>query len=116
MSIETLTVEQIQTIISEAHEAAHEASLKFFVDTLGGVDRGACGFAWVNIYGIKGNTKLGRKLKQAGITQDYTKVFSVWNPANFPCQNVDTLLVGAREFAKILKSNGFDAYAESKLD
>mgnify|MGYP003350468303 CR=1 FL=1 len=73
-------------------------------------------FAWVNIYGIKGNTKLGKMLKQAGIRQDYTRTFQIWNPAKYHCQNVDTLYVGAEAYAKVLQSYGFEAYAGSRLD
>ena len=83
---------------------------------LGGKDRGACGFAWVNVHGVKGNTKLGKMFKEAGITQDYTRSFQVWNPAQFGCQNIDTLEAGARAYAQVLTSHGFTAYAGSRLD
>ncbi len=56
------TQEQINNIVAEAkHEAAH-AARQFFMDKLKGVDQYACGFAWVNIYKVKGNTKLGKML------------------------------------------------------
>ena len=42
---------------------------------------GYCGFAWVNIYGIRGNTKLGRNMKAAGFEKDYTGAYSIWNPS-----------------------------------
>ena len=48
-----MTHEQIPQIIEEARIAAREAAEKFFQEKLGGVDQYACGFAWVNIYGIK---------------------------------------------------------------
>ena len=51
------TQEQVNTIVNEARTAAREASDKFFKERLGGQDQFACGFAWVDIYGIKGNTK-----------------------------------------------------------
>ena len=61
-------------------------------------------------------SKLGNMLKSVGITQDHTRMFKVWNPAKFPCQNVDTLYVGAEAYAKVLQSYGFEAYAGSRLD
>ena len=111
-----MTVEKIQAIMAEAEQAAKEAAKKYFIEVLWGRDQLACGFAWVNIYGIKGNTKLGKMLKQAGIRQDYTRTFQIWNPAKYHCQNVDTLYVGAEAYAKVLQSYGFEAYAGSRLD
>lgn len=110
------TQEQLEDIIAEAKLAARQAADKYFQEKLGGVDRYACGFAWVNIYGIKGNTKLGRMLKKAGVRQDYTKAFSIWNPAEARCQNIDTLEEGARAAAEVLTRYGFRAYAGSRLD
>ena len=117
----THSVEQLQSIIQEAQSAAHAAANTFFQDTMGGEDRGSCGFAWVIIesFGgkvIKGNTKVGRSLKQAGVRQNWQRKFEIWNPACFPCQNVDTLERGASAAAEVFRSYGFDAYACSRLD
>lgn len=111
------TVEQIKDIVAEAQTAAFAAATKFFQDKLGGVDQYACGFAATRIYGIKGNTKLGRTLKAAGINRnDYEKCFEIWNPSKFPCQNVDTLEAGARAAAEVFSRYGFDARYWSRLD
>jgi hypothetical protein len=111
------TQEQINNIVAEAkHEAAH-AARQFFMDKLKGVDQYACGFAWVNIYKVKGNTKLGRMLKAAGVRKnDYDKAFQLWNPAGYPAQNIDTLEHGALAAARVFAKYGFDAYAGSRLD
>ena len=116
-----LTVAQIQAAVREAKEAAYEAADNFFKTKLGGRDQYACGFAWVNIYEhngvkLKGNTKMGRAMKAAGIRQDYTKSFQIWNPSGYGCQNVDTLEAGARAAADVFKKYGFTAYAGSRLD
>ena len=110
------TKEQLVEIVAEAKQAAFVAADKFFKEKLGGRDQMCCGFAWVNIYGVKGNTKLGRALKAAGVRQDYTKAFQIWNPAGYACQNVDTLEEGARAAAAVFKKYGFEAYAGSRLD
>jgi hypothetical protein len=110
------TVEQVKAIVAEATMAARDAAELFFQTKLGGRDQFACGFAWVNIHGIKGNTKLGRVLKEAGIRQDYTKAFQLWNPSGLYVQNVDTLEAGAEACAKVLQKYGFEAYAGSRLD
>ena len=110
------TVQQLKDIVAEAQAEASKAATKFFQDRLGGKDQYACGFAWVNIYGIKGNTKMGRNMKAAGVRQDYTKAFQLWNPSGLFVQNVDTLEAGARAAADVFKKYGFEAYAGSRLD
>ena len=82
------TQDQIDAIVREARDAAYAASDEFFRVKLGGVDQYACGFAWTNIYKVKGNSRLGRMLKAAGIRQDYTRTFQLWNPAGYPVQNI----------------------------
>lgn len=119
--MQELTVAQIQAAVREAKEAAYEAADRFFKEKLGGRDQYACGFAWVNIYEfqgkpIKGNTKVGRAMKAAGIRQDYTKAFQIWNPSGMGVQNVDTLEAGAEAAADVFKKYGFTAYAGSRLD
>ena len=110
------TVEQIRNLVDEAkakaYAAADEHENKYYPD--GGW--GACGFAWVNIWGIKGNTKLGRVMKAAGIEKDYSGAHSIWNPSKYPTQNVSTLEAGAQAAAKVFKDAGFTAYAGSRLD
>jgi len=110
------TQEQVNEIVREAQEAARKAALDFFQTRLGGRDQYACGFAWVNIYRVKGNTKLGKMLKAAGVRQDYTKAFQIWNPSGMPVQNVDTLEAGAEAVANVFQKYGFEAYAGSRLD
>jgi hypothetical protein len=110
------TQEQVNAIVREAKEAAFLAADKFFKERLGGRDQYACGFAWTNIYKVKGNTKIGKMLKAAGVRQDYTKAFQLWNPAGYGCQNVDTLEAGAEAAAKVFQKYGFEAYAGSRLD
>jgi len=107
---------QVERMVAEAKQAAYEASMRFFYDKLGGKDQYACGFAWVNIYKVKGNTKLGKMLKAAGVRQDYTKAFQIWNPSGMAVQNVDTLEAGAEAAADVFRKYGFEAYAGSRLD
>jgi hypothetical protein len=110
------TVDQVRDIIAEAKAEAKKAADEFFQTKLNGQDQYACGFAWVNIYGVKGNTKLGKTLKAAGLRQDYTKAFSIWNPSEHGCQNVDTKEAGALAAQKVFEKYGFRAYAGSRLD
>jgi len=112
----SVTVEQIPGIIAEAQTAAFAAADKFFNETLGGQDAYACGFAWVNIYGVKMNTKIGKAFKAAGLRKDYSGGICMWNPSKYGCQNVDTLEEGARAAADVFRKYGFTAYAGSRLD
>jgi hypothetical protein len=110
------TVEDIKQIVHEARIAAYAAAQTYFNDVMDCVDGGACGFAWINIHGIKGNTRIGRKLKQAGVDRSWDKSYQIWNPSGYPVQNIDTLEAGARAAAEVFKRYGFTAYAGSRLD
>ena len=110
------TQDKINAIVAEAKTAAFQAADKFFKEKLGGRDQYACGFAWTNIYKVKGNTKLGKMLKAAGVRQDYTKAFQLWNPAKLPVQSLSVLEAGAEAAAKVFRKYGFEAYAGSRLD
>jgi hypothetical protein len=55
-------------------------------------------------------------LKAAGVRQDYTKAFQIWNPSGLSVQNVDCKEVGAQAAADVFKKYGFTAYAGSRLD
>ena len=114
----TVTVNgvKVDTIVAEAKSAAREAAERFFQEKLNGRDQFACGFAWVDIFGIKGNTKLGKAFKEAGVQKSHTGAFQIWNPANMYVQNVDTLEAGAQAAADVFKKYGFSAYAGSRLD
>ena len=108
--------EQVQSILVEAKHEAYLAASKFFKEKLGGEDKYSCGFAWVEVYGVKGNTRLGKAFKAAGINKNYTGAYSIWNPAGIGVQNIDTLEAGAEAAAKVFERHGFRAYACSRLD
>ena len=110
------TQTEVENILAEAKAEARQAAEKFFQEKLGGVDRYSCGFAWTDIYGVKGNTRLGKALKAAGIRKSYTGSYQIWNPAGLGVQNIDTLEAGAEAAAKVFERYGFKAYAGSRLD
>jgi hypothetical protein len=117
------TADQIQNIIAEATQAAHAAQNKFlqeWTEKTGGNQYGEpmyCGFAWVDIYGVKGNTKMGKAMKAAGLRKDWTgKAFQIWNPGNHGGQSMDVKEAGAYAAADVFKKYGFTAYAGSRAD
>ena len=112
----TVTENQIPAIIQEAHDAAFQAANAYWNDKLGGQDAYGCGFAWINIYGIKMNTKMGKAFKTAGLDKDYSGSINWWNPSKFNCQNVDVKEAGAIAAADVFQKYGFRAYAGSRLD
>ena len=115
----TATLEQLQQQAKNAASIAQTAFLTKWVEQTGGNEYGEpmyCGFAWVNIYKIKGNTKLGRAMKTAGYTKDYTGAYQIYNPAGYGGQSMDVKEAGARAAAKVFEQYGFTAYPGGRAD
>lgn len=111
------TEQKVKEIIAEARAAAETAATQFFNEKLKGQDQFACGFAYVDIFGIRANSKLGKILSESGFRKDpYLKSFRMSNPSGLNVQNIDTKEEGAYAAAKVLESYGFRAYADSRLD
>jgi hypothetical protein len=110
------TADQIKDIVFEAKMVANHKAKEYIDTVLKGEDNFPCGFAWVEIFGIKGNTKLGKAMKAAGLEKNYNGAYNIWNPSNVNFQNVDCKEAGAEAAAEVLKKYGFTAYAGSRLD
>ena len=113
VDINSYTVEDLRTIRAAAQQHAEDAA-RAHLEQHG--EHAYCGFAWVNIYGIKGNTKLGRNMKAAGFDKDYTGAYSIWNPSGLGTQCMYTKEQGADACARVFKAAGFTAYAGSRAD
>jgi len=109
------TVEQIKDIITEATQAGRVAAADAY-ERNGNTDWDACGFAWVNIWGVKGNTRLGKALKAAGIEQDYTRAFSIWGGKFYSGQSISIKEAACAAARDVFKRYGFDATVGSRLD
>ena len=82
-----------------------------------GGDRGCCGFAWVEVFVERTNSKEAKELMKAGFRKDYKpKCLSMWNPGGLPVQNIDIKEAGAYAYATYLQGLGLKAYAGSRLD
>ncbi len=116
MTATTFNLEAVQDALNEAAMAARTAAKQTHA-ALGG-DRGACGFAWVNVWGVRKNSKLGQALQAAGFRKDYTGALSLWNPSKAAVQSLDILEAGAYAYAEVLKSKlGLEkVYAGSRMD
>jgi len=107
-----VTAEQIKAGV----ELAKLASIAMY-DRMGRKDQFACGFAWVEVYVDRVNSKQARELLAAGFKKDYKpRCLSFWNPGDLPVQNIDIKEAGADAMAVYLKSLGLTAYSGSRLD
>ncbi len=100
-------------IHAEASDAAVTATQKV-IDRVG-EQFGMCGFAWVEVYDIKLNTKMGKAFAAIGFTKAYGKGIQLWNPSNSPTQNIDAKEAGAAAYAAVLQKYGFKSYMGSRL-
>ena len=107
------TVEDIQNILALAKAEAYGAAMTH-IDEYG--EQAYCGFAWVNIHGIKGNTKLGKRMKAAGLDKDYSGAYKIWNPSGLGTQCMSTKEAGAEAAARVFQAAGFKCYAGSRAD
>lgn len=106
-----ITAQQIQQGITLAQQASAEA-----YQQMGG-DRYACGFAWVDVYVDRTNSKQAKELLAAGFRKDYKpRCVSMWNPGGLGVQNIDIKEQGAEAMAAYLRALGLNAYAGSRLD
>jgi len=113
-NFETVRVQMAHVkALAEAQSAAREFSNKYF----NGSDGGACGFAWVNVYGVRSNSKLGKALAEVGFRKAYGGGLQLWNKW-WPGQSVDAAEQGAAAYADVLKQElGLEqVYAGSRLD
>jgi len=101
--------------IVDGLELAKNASTAMY-NKIGG-DQYACGFAWVEVYVDRTNSKQARELIRAGFRKDYKpKCLSYWNPGQLGVQNIDIKEAGAEAYATYLRALGLRAYAGSRLD
>jgi hypothetical protein len=101
-------------IHNQALTAARAASRAAY-DSMGG-DRFACGFAWVNVSGVKLSTKLGKEFARLGFRKSYSGGIELWNPGGMSVQNIDIKEAGAVAYAEVLRRYGIQAFAGSRLD
>jgi hypothetical protein len=112
-TIETVKIQMAHVrALAEAQGAAKAFSEKYF----GGRDGGPCGFAWVNVYKVRKNSKLGKALAEVGFRKSYDGSFQLWNKW-WPGQSVDAAEHGAVAYAKVMQEElGLDFYSGSRLD
>jgi hypothetical protein len=114
MTAVAFDVVAVQNACNEAAQQARTAT-KAFLAKHG--DRDACGFAWVTVYDVRSNSKLGKALATYGFSKAYGGGLQLWNPSGNPTQCITAKEEGARAYADVLKSKlGLTAYAGSRMD
>lgn len=104
-----------KTIHLEAVEAA-KATFEVAFARMGGKDNYPCGFAWVNVQGIKLSTKLGKEFAALDFRKSYDGGIDIWNPSGSYVQNMDVKYEAACAYAQVLRKYGFKATARERMD
>lgn len=117
MTTATFDAAQVQMAHAKALAAAQAAAKAFSDQHMNGRDGGSCGFSWVDVYGVRSNSKLGQALKQVGFSKSYTGSMQLWNKW-WQGQSVDAGEEGASTYAMVLKQElGLDrCYSGSRID
>ena len=107
--------EKVQDACNEAGIQARTAA-KDFLAKHG--DRDACGFAWVTVYDVRSNSKLGKALAGYGFRKAYGGGLQLWNPSGLGVQSISVLEAGADAYAEVLKTKlGLEkVYSGSRMD
>jgi len=104
----------IDSVRFEAEQAANLAQQEFLSEH---GEMAYCGFAWVDVYVSRTNSKEATALKKMGFKKDYKpKCLSLWGPGTYHGQSMDVKETGARAYAKVLSDYGFMAYMGSRAD
>ena len=112
----TFDTVKVQMAHVRAFSAAQAAARDFADRHFGGKDGGPCGFAWVNVYKVRSNSKLGKALAEVGFRKSYDGGLQLWNRW-WHGQSVDAGEHGAVAYAAVMKEElGLDFYAGSRLD
>jgi hypothetical protein len=114
-----MTAPTLSRPFKEIHEEALEAAREAFTEAfarMGNKDNYPCGFAWVNVSGIKLSTKLGKEFAALDFKKSYGGGIDLWNPSGAYVQNMDVKYAGAAAYAKVLRKYDITAFAQERLD
>jgi hypothetical protein len=113
MTTITLDLTQVEQAVLRGFSAAKQAAADMH-SKIG--ERDACGFAWVTVFDVRSNSKVGKLLAEHGFRKAYGGGLQLWDPSKHPTQSVSVLEAGASAMAKELVAAGLTAYASSRLD
>ena len=106
---------KVQMAHIRAMDASVSAAQAFADKHFRGGDGGACGFAWVTVYKVRSNSKMGKALQEVGFRKSGSGL-QLWNRW-WLGQSVDAAEHGATAYAAVIKEElGLEAYSGSRLD
>ncbi len=119
-TINKLDMIDIQQKAKMAGKTAIHDFLNDWNEKTGGNEYGEpmyCGFAWVDVYVTRTNSKEAKLLESVGFKKSYRpKTMTMWNPADYNGQSMDCREVGAQAYADVLRAYGFRASMGSRAD
>jgi hypothetical protein len=107
--------EEIISAVQEAQAEAAQATNEFLAKH---GDRDACGFAWVDIFGVRSNSKEGKALVEAGFRKSYTGGLQMWDPSKSFTQSISAKEAGTEAFVRYFRARfpEVTVYTGSRLD
>ena len=103
-----------QTIFDEAKNAATQAEQSFIAKH---GEMAYCGFAWVDVFVERTNSKEAKELLAVGFRKSYRpKTLCLWTCGSYHGQSMDVKEAGAQAYAEVLQHYGFRAYMGSRAD
>ena len=104
----------IQAIHNEAYQAAVAAESAYLAQY---GERSYCGFAWVDVFVERTNSKEAKALKTVGFRDSWErKKLNLWTCGDYRGQSMDVKEAGAHAYAEVLRKHGFRAYMGSRAD
>ena len=118
-TINKLDMIDIQQKAKMAGKTAIHDFLQDWNEKTGGNEYGEpmyCGFAWVDVYVTRTNSKEAKLLESVGFKKSWSRGLTMWDPAEHRGQSMDCKEVGAQAYAEVLRKYGVKAYMGSRAD
>ena len=106
--------ENVEQIAKEAKLAADKAQSDWLANH---GDGAYCGFAWVEVYVDRTNSREAKALEKMGFKKSWrSRRMDMWKPGAYNGQSMDVHEAGAQAYAEVLQKYGFRAHMGSRAD
>ena len=106
--------ENVEQIAKEAKLAADKAQSDWLANH---GDGAYCGFAWVEVYVDRTNSREAKALEKLGFKKSWRpRRMDLWKPGAYNGQSMDVHEQGAMAYAEVLQKYGFRAHMGSRAD